>query len=368
MAGKCSGAVESVRGAGVIDGTLARRCHCQDPVPVSEIRRSDRIRDSRLVAALSSWLTLASACSEEARPGERADAGGSLTTSVPPSEPGGGGAPGVSAPNMASLPAAPSTEVAPSASPPGAAGGGPGCDGAAHYLCDGNAVVAFDPCTSRLAEVERCDGECHEGRCVPCVPLSGVICVEGAIHQFGCGDVGALVERCDLDCVAGRCVESQDCSDGDCTECSDPGAADCPPCEPRPVGTQCINGSIHRLLGGCDEEVVPERTPLETCAFGCNAGTCLDSECIPSAGRTCQNGNVHSVDSCGDVGALVASCAHGCDQGACAELMDAGTPGDDAGPEPRDAGAEPTDAAPLLDADVGDEVTAPPPTPILLSR
>jgi hypothetical protein len=311
-------------------------------------------------------------------------------------------------------------------------------------LCDGNTVVESDLCAMSITDVETCDAECYQGECVDCVPSSGVICMEGAVHQLdSCGEVGSELETCEFGCSNGRCVEEEceprasldcvsnllvavdscgnqgnveqlcdgECAEGACEGCNNEGNAtcydgdiydldscgqigsrdtdcdetcrtmgdgtaecvdaaecmasqsiacalgdihtvdscgnvlaeiveECPngcdsdgcrPCQPRPVGTQCLGGSIYRLVGGCDDPPAPEETPLETCEFGCAAGNCLDSECSPGAGRTCSQGNVHDVDSCDSIGAMLEACPNGCQNSACLPVPGEGGVGGDSG-------------------------------------
>jgi hypothetical protein len=406
---------------------------------------SPPIREPR-TRGLAVWacLALSTACAESESGG--ADDGGRPAPILPD---GGGTAPASGAPGPNDDGAAGDGATSSPSTPVGEpdAGGGGDCDDAA-LLCDGTTVVEIDQCTLETRSIEECEQSCYQGRCVDCVPLSGVVCAGDDVHELdSCGVLGVLVEECTRGCAAGRCVEddceSRDhlecledlvvavdscgnpgnveqtctgaCVDGTCEGCADEGATtcfdgdiygldscgqigsrvdicpetcsndggvttcvddevcsasesiacalgdihtvdscgnvlaeiveECPngcdengciPCSPRPIGTQCLNSSIYRLIGGCDDPATPEDTPLEVCEFGCSAGDCLESECVPGAGRRCDDGNVHEVDSCNALGELVETCAAGCAEGDC--LPEPGPPSGGTGGAPSDAG------------------------------
>ncbi len=101
-----------------------------------------------------------------------------------------------------------------------------------------------------------------------------------------------------------------DCHNG----CDEDG---CLPCVPAPDGVICFDGDVYDTIGGCDDPSVRAETVKEECDFECFNGACTEpDDCVP-AGVVCVDNNVHSIDSCLELGDLIETCTAGCQSGAC---------------------------------------------------
>ncbi len=151
--------------------------------------------------------------------------------------------------------------------------------------CDGANVVVFDPCDDTTEVVETCESECYQGRCEDCVPTSGVICDGGDVHQLdSCGVVGARLQECANGCSNGACI-AEDCSPRAALECED---------------------DLLWEVDSCDNRT----NVADVCEDGCMEGSCVGCEQLGDA--ICYEGNIHSIDSCGVVGAMVTDCEGTC--------------------------------------------------------
>lgn len=203
------------------------------------------------------------------------------------------------------------------------------CVPGADLVCCEGGVCLDRGCGAPLEAIAACPHGCEAGACLPCAPR----CVDRDCGDDGCG--GSCGE-CDggAACVGGVCA----CLSGHRTGCCpgvdgvDPGAA----------ATLCrfdSCGGVEAVLatcpGGCDAAggclgCAPSCAGRECGDDGCGgvcgatpcaAGAqCVDGlcACVPTGAVACCPGGLCLVDSCGAVGAVVASCPGGCEGGVCA--------------------------------------------------
>ncbi len=220
--------------------------------------------------------------------------------------------------------------------------------------CDGLACGA-DGCGGTCGDCGP-GAVCAEGSCL-CVPQAAKGCIGGDVHWLdSCGGAGSLVEDCAQWCEDGVCGGcTPDCEGlgcgadgcgGSCGECmggevcDDAGQCACPG-EPT---TSCVDSDLV-AVDGCG--VIGEL--VQACEYGCEDGSCLP--CVPSCGETecgsdgcdgscgsctngatcdagacvctpqestaCVAGDVRWLDSCGQVGDLLAVCEGLCASGVC---------------------------------------------------
>jgi hypothetical protein len=263
--------------------------------------------------------------------------------------------------------------------------------------CAGNILFSVDSCGNQTNVVDVCDAGCEDGACVGCTDEGETLCYAGDVFPVdSCGRTGDVAEECEVSCAVTSegGASAASCSDEVCepttdTECfrGDLYAVDscggildevvtdchngcdeagCLACVPAPDGVICLDGDVYDTIGGCDEPSVPAETVKEECDFGCINGACAEEgECV-AQGTVCSDGNVHTVDSCEQIGELVEACSEGCAEGEClgsdggvispeggvdgGGVPDSGTPTDDSGTVVVDAGGGDSDAG----ADAGD--------------
>ncbi|OGR13819.1 MAG: hypothetical protein A2341_01355 [Deltaproteobacteria bacterium RIFOXYB12_FULL_58_9] len=85
----------------------------------------------------------------------------------------------------------------------------------------------------------------------------------------------------------------------------------CVDCAPN-AGTVCVDANVHSI-----DSCGAVGAQAEVCTNGCAAGACLGNDCTPGVDTACFGDNIHEVDSCGNLGDFVYSCATGCVDGAC---------------------------------------------------
>jgi hypothetical protein len=130
---------------------------------------------------------------------------------------------------------------------------------------------------------------------------------DGDVYDVdSCGNQGYLVDRC----PAG-------CTDGACDGCEDPNG--CSPCEDLVIGQTCFNDGVRLITNDCTGGPSYDiESTLAPCEHGCLEGFCQpEGTCIPRAGAVCMDDDLHTVDSCGTVGALIEACTDGCAEGEC---------------------------------------------------
>ncbi len=203
------------------------------------------------------------------------------------------------------------------------------CTPSSDTACSGGAVVRLDTCGKPIGLLATCvdDDDCtldgcdpatvsctHEPdpECTPCQPDASFECRNGSLSaRDSCGNLTGLVDACD---------------DGDpCTEdgCPDGAAAcehlpSCPVCAPK-AAEVCLGGDRVWLDGcGAAAGVAESCDDGEPCTEdGCDAttGQCAHAPtgcgCEPSDRVVCLRGALVAVDSCGNAGKVVDSCADG---------------------------------------------------------
>lgn len=128
------------------------------------------------------------------------------------------------------------------------------------------------------------------------------------------GDVSIVCEgdnRVRLDpCGANEREELEQCA-GACDQ------GRCVDCAPR--GVVCNDGDVY-LIDSCDQigDVVAD------CENGCSLGECVAAECVPSDEKQCVGNLLFAVNSCGDQTNIEDVCDDGCVDGACMGCVDEG--------------------------------------------
>lgn len=213
------------------------------------------------------------------------------------------------------------------AAPPDAAEPDGACTPEVTLVCCDGGVCLDRGCGATREAVADCPHGCEGGACLPCAPR----CAERECGDDGCGgSCGA----CDggAACVGGVCA----CLAGHRVGC-------CPVDHGGdPVATLCrfdscggVEATLAACPGGCAEDgaclgCAPSCAGRECGDDGCGgecgvaacpAGAqCVDGQCacVPTAAVACCAEGLCLVDSCGVIGAPVASCPGGCVDGVCA--------------------------------------------------
>ena len=219
------------------------------------------------------------------------------------------------------------------------------CSATAAVVCSGNALVEVSMCGNLGKTVEDCDDgdactldACDTlGKvclhtplgapgCVPCAPKAKATCLGDAVVWLdSCGNAAELAQGCN----DGDPCTVDSCSDGACSHAASQ-AVECAGCPP--MQKKACSGGLVVWMDGCNNvgSVVASCNDGDACTIDlCAGGECSHvastsaqcSECTPDAKTGCVGGLVVSIDSCGNLGALVDTCD---DDSACTiDLCDA---------------------------------------------
>jgi hypothetical protein len=219
------------------------------------------------------------------------------------------------------------------------------CNSVFTLVCDGDELFEIDSCDEDGARtfLADCDRACHLGACVDCVPDAGLACDGddlvvtdscGAVERVvqtcpnGCAEAACIAPECEADadeiCVGDlifsadscgnvrdfveRCPPANPCVDGACRDCFLPEAVGC---FDHDLYEYDACGNQLGLTAVCDGQY------CDGDSNQCVGGNPAD-ECVPNAGVTCHEGNLHFRDSCNNVQPdIQRECDFGCDDTGC---------------------------------------------------
>ena len=182
----------------------------------------------------------------------------------------------------------------------------------------GDGVCSFDSCGGVGARVNDCPSGCADGVCESCTPA----CEGKSCGPDGCGgSCGGCTGGATCDGAA--CI----CAPADHLACCQDGAALCEVDACGVVGavaSACPGGCVGGVCDDCAPACEDKTCGPDGCGGSCGSctqagATCAQGQCgcTPGVGLACCGAAVCPVDSCGVKGAAVASCDHGCANGAC---------------------------------------------------
>lgn len=168
-------------------------------------------------------------------------------------------------------------------------------------VCVGNSIWYLNVCDVPGEFLADCtEGQyCEDGHC-ECYPDQRRQCYYGnSIVSFNsCGNLEGIVEYCEEN---EHCVQTSEFSSAYCA----PGPAEEPDCDW--IGRECRFGDAYAVNSCGDTTLIENCSSTEECI----SGYCIpvsEPECEPTTNRTCAEGNVYTVDSCGIIDEFIERC------------------------------------------------------------